>query len=275
MWIEITGCGIVLVLRSSKASESNQWSLSTISAHLCWHTDILSFSLCVYFPRCPWRWQSPVASLGDPCLSLTSVQLPLLVFESSSRLSWPDVPLSSPLYQIYFSLTIIHLSLSVFRFCYLSVSPSPTSSPSLHLYCIYITMETKQLLLLPAPSSCFHSIRIRGQRLEPQTGLHQLFFFLSSSWQKKIPCPPFLAIFCWEQCSSCFLAARKNLHLRPTCFVFVDLLCDTQIPYFFGFGVCSCWIKLVCSVYLKMLAKTSFTCYCSNYLHVLEFMLFT
>lgn len=154
-----------------------------------WHPSLF-FYACV-FSRSPWRWQSLVASLGDPCLSWTSLQhLPLLVFESSSLLSQPILQLSSPhsLF-IYFCFTIRHFSLSHLvcshHSAFFSVSPSHTLSLSLHLCCIHITMETRQLRLLPAPSSRFHSIRIRGQRLEPQTGLHQFFFFFLSIQEKK------------------------------------------------------------------------------------------
>lgn len=151
-------------------------SLSFIPSHLFWHPSYF-FYVCV-FTRFPWRWQSTVASLGDPCWSLTSLQhLPLHVFEFSSH---------GPTCQ-FFHLWIKSTFLSLL---YISPSPPwcvliflPSSqflSLSLHLSCIHITMETRQLQLLPAPRSRFHSIRIRGQRLEPQTGLHQFLFFSPS-----------------------------------------------------------------------------------------------
>lgn len=95
----------------------------------------------------------------------------------------PPTPVSTFIYCHTFISSSIHHSPSGYVLIFLpsSVSYSLTLSLSLHLSCIHITMETTQLQLRPSPCSCFLFIRIRGQRLDPQTGLHH---FLPSSSRK-------------------------------------------------------------------------------------------
>lgn len=138
--------------------------------------------MCVFL-RSPWGWQSPVASLGDPCLSLTPLQHLSLLFEPSL----PFFARTSPFHCLFYlhpsvlnvpsftaadifsapshSLLVCSRSVSCF------VSPSHSLSVclalSLLLSCIHIAMET---------GSC--------------SSLQHPFFSLSPSCEKKIPCPP-------------------------------------------------------------------------------------
>lgn len=106
--------------------------------HVCgthWHHSLL-FCMCA-FPRSPLRWQSPVESLGGPCVSSTSPQH-LLPSESSHSAFWT-----------YFSFTASDV-FSAPSWCIFwdSYPTSPFQRLPvclgllLHLSCIQIAMET-------------------------------------------------------------------------------------------------------------------------------------
>lgn len=96
--------------------------------------------------RCPWGWQSPVASLGDPCRTSTSLPVNLLfllvllsVFHPHRRQFPRSTPSSAPFRNLLLAVS-------------LSISSSHTSSPFLRA-CPASASLWKQAAA--APSSSF------------------------------------------------------------------------------------------------------------------------
>lgn len=131
--------------------------------------------------RCPWGWQSPVASLGDPCRTSTSLPVnPLFilvllsVFHPHRRQFPRSTPSSAPFRNLLLAVS-------------LSISSSHTASPFLRLPCIRIAMET---------GSC--------SSLQLLLSLHPVRDSLSS-------CSVF-TLSCYNQCFLC-LVAKVKLHI--------------------------------------------------------------